>query len=833
MLRTWFDEHVIGRRRDQDPDATNEDTGAESAVSPWATGDVPVADDRPEIDWAVGALRRDQREAESDRDEPPRRPAASIGIGVAAVVAVGAVAVFVWPRSDDDAAPVDDDPATAETVLDELPELDDGLDDGLGNERPDTPGNGELLDDARDDDIDDAGSGDGDELLDDPDLRPGGLGSVIEVPSALGELTAATEVVLTTADAIVTLSLPSGRVRTVEIGRDTSFGFGGPPPVVSPDGAVIPGGDGSLLLIPRVGGAITVDAAELGGNGIFAQGWLTDDDGSTAFQVTAFGSSSPTEYLVRLDGSVREVSDPSLDVFSSFEYVRSPNERLVNDAGGVYRLLVDGSAERIADGRGFSSNGDSLLLRECDAALTCQLLVADLVTGERRIVDPTLIDGFDPFSLDLAPDGTALSIQVDSGSSERLIVDFDEGIVARAPSFALFALGSSWVGDSSGVIQPSVTGRGLTFVDRATGETSDFGDELGAVGSVTVRYPDSELPLETGPISTVKVGFDDPLSASTGIELVAVGRLGSAVHLDLDAGLASAWSAPALPGQRAPGLFAAGDTVIAVSSGGDGYRTDFGQVTPFESSPSSGPIPPAPRFAGSTPGTVWAPAVDDPTKYLLYPLDGTPETPVDTATIDVDGATILGADGLGGLVAEVGGDVFALSPQGATRITSGDLLALNQFTALVRECDEKLVCRVLLVGRGSGVSLDVAGSDGEVAVAAVSDLAVAGVDEDRGVPVADTMSPSGSLLVLPQRTGTSTDGVELWAVHDVTTGTVTSIPKPADGQPLIWSEVGDTLVFLSDGDLHVYERATGAVTTLRGIGELRAITRVDPDFDAE
>ena len=72
-----------------------------------------------------------------------------------------------------------------------------------------------------------------------------------------------------------------------------------------------------------------------------------------------------------------------------------------------------------------------------------------------------------------------------------MILDFESGEVASVVSDHR-VVGSAWAADSSGVFV--VVDGELRFLDRATGESVAFAEELGRFVNVGVRHPDAELP---------------------------------------------------------------------------------------------------------------------------------------------------------------------------------------------------------------------------------------------------------------------------------------------------------------------------------------------------
>lgn len=167
--------------------------------------------------------------------------------------------------------------------------------------------------------------------------------------------------------------------------------------------------------------------------------------------------------------------------------MRADGTRVVNDAGGSYRIDENGDASRISDGFTLATSESFALHRECDENLDCGFAVSDLDDGSSG---PVGIDGrFQSFDdVSLSPDGGAVSFIERSSRSIRLLTDLDsgrtvEGVQTRDG-------GSGWASDSSGefVLEQ---GGGLTFVQRGTGTIEQIELDIGprfALTSIDVRH---------------------------------------------------------------------------------------------------------------------------------------------------------------------------------------------------------------------------------------------------------------------------------------------------------------------------------------------------------
>lgn len=639
----------------------------------------------------------------------------------------------------------------------------------------------------------------------------------IELPPAVSAIGAPTEVLaLAPGGLLHTLSLPSGRVRTVDLNgvSDASFadGFGGL--VVSPDAAAITVGGSNLLLVPRVGDATEM---EFGGDdvgGMNVEGWMRAEDGSTRFVVAAYSAQRDNVDLlaVSIDGEVDELPDTA--VSSSVLSGALQGGLIVNDAGGAYRVSIDGTSQRIEDGVVLAHDDRHRLVRECDDRRQCATVIVTEADGSRREIDPVVLpdggrDAF--FGITLAPDGSAASVvRNDLGRQERVIVDFTVGEVASGASETWQAQ-STWAADSSGVFD--IAGGELQFLDRATGESSVLAEELEPIITLGVRHPDAELPADVLVVATTLTP-QEPIGP-TGLVLAAAGRTGGVGLLDVDALEFSSWQAPLL-GQGAATLTVSDDSIVALpADGSPAFLTSPNGTTPLGDSVASE----APMLPGPAGDTVWVTDDDAPAsdvRYRLLRLDGTVADDLGVAAVDVADATLLGGDGRGALVLERRGGLYVAGVDGTVQLTSGQLLAIGAWTAYVRECTSIDDCVVTRIDRASGARTSVPTS------AAFLDALVA-VDDDRGAALGTTVSPDGDVLV--SRALAVSGGLEptlQTLLFDVATGEATFVDGHTDDQPIVWNDDSTFAALLVGPDVEVYDRAEGRTVALTG-ARIRAI----------
>ncbi len=346
------------------------------------------------------------------------------------------------------------------------------------------------------------------------------------------------------------------------------------------------------------------------------------------------------------------------------------------------------------------------------------------------------------------------------------------------------------------------------------------GDELGQVYSYGVRYPDAELPASLAVPVASTIALSEPFSVPTGLDLVVLGESDRMAYVDLDSRTALAWSVPRLAGLNPPDIFAQGSQLTVVgSTQNGGFTAQFGSTTELDGAEGSGSFPPSPRTAGPSPELVWAPQNVEGTgiDHRLVVIDGS--LPASDGTeLTIENSTFLGGDATGGLLAEIGGDIFSVGVDGQNRLTSGDLLALSGEQALIRECNDQLECTVSLISRETRASTPIT----EPAL-----RSAAPITSQRNSPVAGTISPDGTALLveLPPESG-----ADRWAIFDLRTQLTLTIPEPAGRQPLLWNDLSTYLAFVSDGDVWVFDRTNGRLSSVKGLGSVRSIAAVGPDF---
>ena len=545
--------------------------------------------------------------------------------------------------------------------------------------------------------------------------------------------------------------------------------------------------------------------------GLQVAGWWRAVDGAERFVVVIYppDGRSPTYVSVGVGGDVVPLVVPRA-VSAGLGLSTPDGTWIVNDAGGAYEVDPSGTSRRIDNGVVQAAARDHRVVRECDDSLRCSTVLVRISDGQRRVVDPVLLPAdFDAMSygMSLSPDGSAVSIVRSGPTQERVIIDLDAGEVAGAPT-GYWPQGSTWAADSSGIFDVATDGPGLQFIAR-TGETVAFGEELGQVIALGVRWPDAEVDPSVTVVS-------EPVSAArpigpTGITLVGAMANGGMTYIDIDAGVAQSWATTERLGRNVT-LIKSADAILAFGEADEpAFAFRQGTQEPLDAVFATDGL----KLPGPVEGTIWVPAPEPGTSptgvaYRLVTIDGL-AVESGGATIDLPDADLLGSDGRGGLVVRRAGDVFAVGVGGADRLTTGELVAIGADTVYVRKCSDIDTCDVTRVDRQSGArSTTDGGFDPESLSAASSPL---------GAGLGTSVSPDGEVLLvrLPVATTGSagdTPAVDGWFLADTARGRLTFVDAFDAGQPVIWSADSNFAAVLADSTLLVFDRAAGELVPL-------------------
>jgi hypothetical protein len=181
----------------------------------------------------------------------------------------------------------------------------------------------------------------------------------------------------------------------------------------------------------------------------------------------------------------------------------------------------------------------------------------------------------------------------------------------------------------------------------------------------------------------------------------------------------------------------------------------------------------------------------------LIDVAGSPLGPV----VELSQFPLLGDPG-GGVFVEVAGDTFQVTPDGADRLTTGELLGASAAHAVVHECDDTLACSYRLVDRMTGERVDIPPAESRGV----------GTDLNRPwwTPGGALLSPDGDALVtLSFERDDEGRFRESLGVLELTTGEFTEFAVNRDLTPLVWSPDGAFVFYVDGGRLFAFDRAAG------------------------
>ena len=299
-----------------------------------------------------------------------------------------------------------------------------------------------------------------------------------------------------------------------------------------------------------------------------------------------------------------------------------------------------------------------------------------------------------------------------------------------------------------------------------------------------------------------------------GIELTLVGVERGNVLVDLDLA-AQTMTRRDLGGLRIePGVLVAGDDWVAIASpygeqiwvvGDDGLREQVDLGEPWGLLWQAG----TDRFWREVDEFGWdQSAFSEPTTYEEIDLTGEPtgvvlELPFDMWSWQTDPG--------GGLLVERAGKLYTVDESSISLIGTGELIALSGDIALMRDCDEQLVCGLFVVDRSSGDVRPL-----PVGTVAGEPKLVGAMWGWFSSAMSNTISPDGEMCAVMV---SAADGPVL-ALLDLRSGDVVEVGEDHAVPMVVWSPDGRFVFFLTGydgfgtyegGDLNAYDRRTGEV----------------------
>lgn len=398
-------------------------------------------------------------------------------------------------------------------------------------------------------------------------------------------------------------------------------------------------------------------------------------------------------------------------------------------------------------------------------------------------------------------------------------------VAAMALLFAGFALGRSGDGRSpddaadagAATSTSSTTDRPTTTttIDRALvplppPESDTDSTTPGAPPRVgTISLPaDSDGGLV--PVRTRGTFRERLAPGPTGLVLVGITTDGDFAEIDLDASAYEITSLPEMAGPRSIGdayVLAARDvTIVGSNLGPTGQYIVSADGTTVASTDLGELVWSRTRAPG--PNEFWIQRTDDVDGHQVsfIRFDVATQQPVGDP-VELPSPALqygLSSDGTGRLLLfSPSGGTYVVGHDERRRLSVGSLMAVGPGHILVYECDERLVCEVVLIDSASGERRPTA--------AGLADVIPAWYYG--GGPM---LAPDGSAVV---RFGFSfpwqTDPGGQWVLVDVDSGGMTPIGRPSRGtgfdpavMTIAWSADSRFVVFLDGHQLAIYDRET-------------------------
>jgi hypothetical protein len=302
----------------------------------------------------------------------------------------------------------------------------------------------------------------------------------VEVGAPISRIGTATEVVMLTSGGVLhLLELPTGDVRTIvvpEPNRDWKLAVS--------DAAVVVYDQRDVVVIRDDRPVQRLETPE---SLLFVQPWPSTS--SYIATMTASPALDAERIVLDVDtGSVRPLSGEVADAlrFGAASFLAT-GEMLVERAGGIYAIGIDGQARRLDDGGLLAVGRHHYGLETCDGALRCADVVVDTRTGERVPAELTALApaGFVDPSSHISPDGRSVVFtDATRGTGFRQILDAASGQRVDIGRLRGLFTPDTWAADSSGVF--TLDDGIVRFQTRGTVDLARL-DAVAGVGALAVR----------------------------------------------------------------------------------------------------------------------------------------------------------------------------------------------------------------------------------------------------------------------------------------------------------------------------------------------------------
>ena len=319
----------------------------------------------------------------------------------------------------------------------------------------------------------------------------------------------------------------------------------------------------------------------------------------------------------------------------------------------------------------------------------------------------------------------------------------------------------------------------------------------------------TEPPPDTTPEMTVEQVAVAESLVGMQVELVALGGGRRLLTLDLRTGLLETRVTASQPFGPAT-LFVDADAVLLPSWDEDLAST----LIPAGGAPVEVELGLAYQLrTASEPGVIWRsdPQLFDDKVGMVEQigLDGSPLG----VSIELPSAPLT-ADPAGGLVVAVPGAVFQVTPDGATPITTGRLVAIGRDLAIGYECDGPSSCDYVIIDRATG--------ERSVLVPDPALGAEALLETTWTATSGSAFSADGRAVVV-ESVDPDRGGRRATVVIDLETGTATEVAASPDPLPLAWAPDRQVLLYVRGGQLAAFDAATGESNPVaRGLTAIEA-----------
>lgn len=219
--------------------------------------------------------------------------------------------------------------------------------------------------------------------------------------------------------------------------------------------------------------------------------------------------------------------------------------------------------------------------------------------------------------------------------------------------------------------------------------------------TTTTVFTTTTTPVTTVPEVAVTTVRTEQLATSllphpAGVDLFVWSNPDQLVRIEVDRGLVTRTNVPRIGTGQVFFLAGAHDVIIRPEDNVPGYRVPDGEEP--EPLPNSLAQPTYAAFPGPDVNHYWISYGEQFNALLLVDRDGQAAA----APVGIPGGFVTGPDGTGQIIVQATGGAYVSGANGFTRVTSGQVIAAGATALLTLECDEHLVCSMIVIDRASG-----------------------------------------------------------------------------------------------------------------------------------